>query len=52
VDLKAVIERLRARKEWRFFGVLPTADRPLAIAWWLVHLNMGLVQRHRVLSVE
>ena len=30
-----MIERLLARKEWKFFGVLPRADRQLAIAWWL-----------------
>jgi len=27
-------DRLKARAEWKFFGVLPKADRPLAIAWW------------------
>src|SRR6266853_4977792 len=40
---EAVIDRLRARKEWKFFGVLPRADRPLAIAWWLVLLLRGLL---------
>jgi ATP-binding cassette subfamily B protein len=38
-----VIDRLRARKEWKFFGVLPRADRSLAIAWWLVLLLRGLL---------
>jgi ATP-binding cassette, subfamily B, bacterial len=38
-----VIERLRARKEWKFFGVLPRADRPLAIAWWVALLLRGLL---------
>src|SRR3954451_14245807 len=28
--------RLRERQEWKFFGVLPKADRRLAIAWWIV----------------
>jgi ABC-type multidrug transport system fused ATPase/permease subunit len=28
--------RLRARNEWKFFAVLPRADRALATAWWLV----------------
>ena len=38
-----MIERLLARKEWKFFGVLPRADRPLAIAWWLALLLRGLL---------
>ena len=29
-----MIERLRARNEWKFFGILPQADRTLAVAWW------------------
>jgi ATP-binding cassette subfamily B protein len=37
------MERLRARNEWKFFGVLPQADRPLAIAWWFVLLLRGLL---------
>ncbi|TDX08882.1 ATP-binding cassette subfamily C protein [Kribbella sp. VKM Ac-2566] len=28
------MRRLWERAEWRFFGVLPRADRGLAIAWW------------------
>jgi ATP-binding cassette subfamily B protein len=36
-----VIERLRARPEWKFFGVLPKADSPLAFAWWCVVLLRG-----------
>src|SRR5215469_3525300 len=27
-------DRLKTRPEWKFFGVLPKADRSLAIAWW------------------
>ena len=38
-----MIERLRARKEWKFLGVLLRADRPLAIAWWSVLLLRGLL---------
>jgi len=30
------MKQLRARQEWQFFGVLPQADRALAIAWWVV----------------
>ena len=37
------IERLRARPEWQFFGVLPRADRPLAVGWWLVLVVRGLL---------
>jgi ABC-type multidrug transport system fused ATPase/permease subunit len=29
-----MVRRLWERAEWRFFGVLPRADRGLAIAWW------------------
>jgi ATP-binding cassette, subfamily B, bacterial len=32
----AVLRGLRGRQEWRFFSALHRADRPLAIAWWLV----------------
>lgn len=38
-----MIERLRARTEWKFFSVLPRADRPLAIAWWLVLVLRALL---------
>jgi ABC-type multidrug transport system fused ATPase/permease subunit len=29
-----MIGRLRASAEWQFFGVLPRADRALAVLWW------------------
>ena len=32
---------LTARKEWKFFSVLPKADRSLAIAWWSALLLRG-----------
>jgi ATP-binding cassette, subfamily B, bacterial len=38
-----MFQRLRARKEWTFFGVLPKADRALAIAWWLVLVLRGVL---------
>jgi ATP-binding cassette subfamily B protein len=38
-----MLHSLRERKEWKFFGVLPKADRALAVAWWLV--LVGTVQR-------
>jgi ATP-binding cassette subfamily B protein len=28
--------RLRARPEWKFFAVLPKADRSLAVGWWVI----------------
>jgi ATP-binding cassette subfamily B protein len=36
-----VIGRLRARAEWKFFAVLPRADRALAVGWWLVLILRG-----------
>lgn len=38
-----MIERLRARNEWIFAGVLPRADRALAAAWWTLLLLRGLL---------
>ena len=36
-----MLERLRARQEWKFFGVLPRADGRLAAAWWVVLVLRG-----------
>ena len=36
-----MLQRLRQRNEWKFFGVLPKADRLLAILWWLALLLRG-----------
>jgi ABC-type multidrug transport system fused ATPase/permease subunit len=33
----------RARDEWKFFGVLPQADRTLAFLWWSVLVLRGLL---------
>ena len=38
-----MIGSLRARKEWKFFGVLPRADRALAVAWWTVLVLRGVL---------
>ena len=38
-----MIERLRARNEWKFAGVLPQADRALAVAWWTLLALRGLL---------
>src|SRR5438552_3539783 len=33
---RPVLERLRARNEWKFFAVLPKAAGTLAVMWWVV----------------
>ena len=38
-----MIERLRARNEWKFAGVLPQADRALAVTWWTLLVLRGLL---------
>jgi ATP-binding cassette, subfamily B, bacterial len=38
-----VIHRLRERPEWKFFAVLPRADRRLAVAWWTVLVLRGVL---------
>ena len=38
-----MLSRLRERQEWKFFGVLPKADRPLAIVWWAMLLLRGVL---------
>src|SRR3989475_4687107 len=40
---KAVFQRLRDRNEWKFFGVLPKADRTLAVIWWAVLVLRGVL---------
>ncbi|RZT14914.1 ATP-binding cassette subfamily C protein [Kribbella sp. VKM Ac-2569] len=37
------MRRLRERAEWRFFGVLPRADRGLATAWWVLLVARGVL---------
>src|SRR5881396_1203009 len=39
----AKLQGLRARDEWKFFGVLRRADRSLALGWWSVLLLRGLL---------
>jgi ABC-type multidrug transport system fused ATPase/permease subunit len=34
---------LTARPEWKFFAVLPKANRPMAIAWWAILLLRGIL---------
>ena len=38
-----MLERLRARNEWKFFAVLPKADRFLAVVWWVVLVLRGVL---------
>jgi ABC-type multidrug transport system fused ATPase/permease subunit len=38
-----MIKSLRARPGWKFFAVLPQADRTLAVAWWVVLLLRGIL---------
>jgi ATP-binding cassette, subfamily B, bacterial len=38
-----VVQRLFARKEWKFFAVLPKADRPLAWLWWAILILRGVL---------
>jgi ABC-type multidrug transport system fused ATPase/permease subunit len=38
-----MLRRLRERAEWKFFAVLPRADRRLALEWWAVLVLRGLL---------
>src|SRR6202000_784184 len=38
-----MIEGLRARSEWKFFGALPRADGTLAVAWWAAIVLRGIL---------
>jgi ABC-type multidrug transport system fused ATPase/permease subunit len=38
-----MLDRLRARNEWKFFAALPRADRPLALAWWALVILRGIL---------
>ena len=38
-----VFRRLRERKEWKFFAVLPKADPVLAMLWWIVLVLRGVL---------
>ncbi|HME72107.1 MAG TPA: hypothetical protein VKM54_19890 [Myxococcota bacterium] len=38
-----MLEQLRATNEWKFAGVLPQADRRLAVAWWTILVLRGLL---------
>ena len=38
-----MIKHLRQSPQWKFFSVLPRADRPMALAWWLVLVLRALL---------
>jgi ATP-binding cassette subfamily B protein len=38
-----MLDRLRARNEWKFFAVLPKADRTLAVLWWILLVARGVL---------
>jgi ATP-binding cassette, subfamily B, bacterial len=38
-----MMRRLRARKEWQFFAVLPKAAPGLAMAWWAMLVLRGVL---------
>jgi ABC-type multidrug transport system fused ATPase/permease subunit len=38
-----LLKLLRTRNEWKFFDVLPKADRLLAIAWWFTVILRGVL---------
>src|SRR5262245_3690142 len=37
------MNRLRERKEWKFFAVLPRADARLALTWWVLLVLRGVL---------
>ena len=41
--MATMLTRLRDRKEYKFFAVLPRADRPLSVAWWVVLILRGVL---------
>src|ERR1700738_3848814 len=40
---QALLSRLRARNEWKFFAVLPKAERTLAVVWWVILVLRGVL---------
>ena len=38
-----MLQRLQARKEWKFFAALPKADHTLAVVWWIVLILRGVL---------
>ena len=40
---KPLLKKLRDRKEWKLFAVLPKADKPLAIIWYTILFLRGVL---------
>ena len=38
-----MFRRLTERNEWKFFAVLPRADRGLALIWWIMLILRGVL---------
>ncbi|HVW39594.1 MAG TPA: hypothetical protein VHB99_19885, partial [Pirellulales bacterium] len=38
-----MFNRMRASQGWKFFSVLPEADRGLAIVWWVIVVLRGVL---------
>jgi ABC-type multidrug transport system fused ATPase/permease subunit len=38
-----MLAKVTARKEWRFFAILPRADRFLAVLWWIALILRGIL---------
>src|SRR5438477_682952 len=38
-----MLDALTASNEWKFFAILPRADRMLAVAWWVVLVLRGVL---------
>ena len=38
-----MLQRVRERNEWKFFAVLPKADGPLAVGWWMLLVVRGVL---------
>src|SRR5262249_28327244 len=43
VEEDTVLEVLRGRDDWRFFGSLARADRGLAALWWMILVLRGVL---------
>ncbi len=43
MSISSLSTQLRARNEWKFFKILPQADGPLAMAWWVVLVLRGVL---------
>ena len=43
--------KLRDRQEWKFFAILPRADRALALVWWTVLILRGVLAAGLAIAV-